>query len=125
MIILGNYFDTRRLLRVFWIFSVGVGCKMKLTMLTRDLRRSERAIYAHFIRITCREQSVSVFFRFELFCLKVDMSVCEARLPYTLSFSSFMRRAPVHAPSPPFRDYLPSAIFNYYLLNPGNWLMKH
>lgn len=98
---------------------------MKLTMLTRDLRSSQRAREKCTFPTDCisREQSMSVFFRFELFCL--SRHVCEARLPYTQSFGSFMRRTPVHAPAPPFRDYLSSAIFTSYLLNPGNWLMKH
>jgi len=42
-----------------------------------------------------------------------------------LSFGSFVRQAPVHGPAPPFRGYLMSAIFTSYLLNPGNWFMKH
>ena len=72
---------------------------MKLTMLTRDLRSSERArekctFHMDFIS---REQSVSVFFRFELFCLKVDMSVrlatlyAEFRFIYETSTSSSSR----------------------------------
>ncbi len=50
---------------------------MKLTMLTRGLRSSERAREkcTFHTDYTSKEQSVSVFFRFELFCLKVDMSV--------------------------------------------------
>ena len=94
---------------------------MKLTMLTRDLQYNAPERNAHFLRIAWQRASISVFF--ELLCL--SRHVCEARLAYTLSFGSFMRRAPVHAPAPPCRDYLSSAIFNSYLLNPGNWLMKH
>ena len=116
------------------VFSLSVSAtKMKLTMLTRDLRSSERAREKCTYHTDDISREQSVFFRFELFCLKVDISsflymsqVCEAsRLPYTLSFCEFMRPAPVHTPAPPCRDYLFSNIFTSYLLNPDNWLMKH